>query len=114
MFKFKEVVESMNKMLEYERTGEKSRYDLTEFAKFVGYMQINHELKLDTINDGVQAICYRDGERIWDVVIHCGSYGHEEGLLEGYMGPFVSKSDEVTGWLTAFEAIELVEKWEEK
>ena len=41
-----------------------------------------------------------DGEQIrcddWDVVIHCGSYGHEKGLLE-----IMYPTGEVEGHLTA-------------
>lgn len=39
-----------------------------------------------------------------DVICNDASYGHQDGLLEGYMGPFVTECDEVAGWLTANEA----------
>lgn len=112
MYDIDKLIESMDRMEKYRKTGESGNYDLTEFCKFVGYMMANHDIKLHTIHDGVQAMCYAFGEQVWDVVIHCGSYGHEDGLIEGYMGPFVTEYDDVSGWLTAREAIELVEKWE--
>lgn len=44
----------------------------------------------------------------WDAVIHSGSYGHADGLLE-IMGNIVRDTeDDVEGWLTPLEVLERV------
>lgn len=52
-----------------------------------------------------------DGERIWDAICHRGSYGFEEGLLE-VMGSYILGHDDVEGWLTADDVIEMLKKAE--
>jgi hypothetical protein len=51
--------------------------------------------------DGKQILCEE-----WDAVIHSGSYGHTQGLLE-IMGSIVkpNNGDEVEGYLTAEEIL---------
>lgn len=57
--------------------------------------------------DKHQIVVFRNGERVWDVVCHYGSYGAVEGLLEG-MGEIFE--EDVEGWLTADEVIARIEK----
>ena len=47
-------------------------------------------------------------ERIGDVICHCGSYGHEKGLIEVMGFPFCDE-DDVVGFLTADEVIHQIE-----
>ena len=47
----------------------------------------------------------------WDVICHNGSYGCDEGLLEGMGSIF---EDELEGWLTADDVIVRIEKSEGK
>ena len=66
------------------------------------YRGIPFEFKL--LYDG-----YQIKTDTWDVVCHSGSYGHEEGLLEGYGKPFEDKFDDVEGYLTALDVLERIE-----
>lgn len=50
-----------------------------------------------------------DGSCEWDVICHRGSYGYQEGLLEGRGSLF---GDEVEGYLTADEVIRKIEEAE--
>lgn len=58
--------------------------------------------------DRHQIVVYKDGVRIWDVICHEGSYGCDEGLLEG-MGTIFTQGD-VEGWLTADDVIRRIEE----
>ena len=50
---------------------------------------------------GEQIIAYdASGNRIWDGIWGCGSYGFEQGLIE-VMGTKLLGHDDVEGWLTA-------------
>ena len=50
----------------------------------------------------------KTGKRLWDVICQWGSYGFEQGLLEGWQGIF-GKHDPV-GWLTAEDVIKRIEE----
>lgn len=50
-----------------------------------------------------------EGGVIWDVICHYGSYGYEQGLLEA-MGESLIGHDDVEGWLTAKEVIDMYER----
>ncbi len=50
-----------------------------------------------------------DKNVIWDAICHYGSYGYEEGLLE-VMGEKLIGHDDVEGYLTADDVIELIKK----
>lgn len=54
-------------------------------------------------NDGL-AIVFEDGS---DVALNSSTYGHEKGLLEGYKGAFVTLYDDVTGYMTCAEVMEI-------
>ena len=51
----------------------------------------------------------KDKNVIWDAICHYGSYGYEEGLLE-VMGEKLIGHDDVEGYLTAEDVIELIKK----
>ena len=63
--------------------------------------------------DGEQIIVYGDSVRdiAWDVICCSISYGGKDGLLE-VMGNIVPEydSDDVVGYLTAEDVIEMIEK----
>ena len=54
-----------------------------------------------------QIIVYENGRRSWDVVCHRGSYGDDQGLLEGMGDIFGS---DVEGYLTAEDVIKKIEE----
>ena len=54
----------------------------------------------------------KTGKRLWDVICQWGSYGFEQGLLEGWQGIF-RKYDPV-GWLTAEDVIKRIEENDRK
>lgn len=89
-------------------------YDLLNAAKsmsamcnFIDGNDYVNNAEMNALEEGLrkrdeeyQRIRIFDGEQIrcrdWDAVIHCGSYGHEKGLLE-----IMYPSGEVEGYLTA-------------
>ena len=56
-----------------------------------------------------QIVVYKDGVRSWDVICHRGSYGCDQGLLEG-MGDLFGI--DVEGGLTAADVIKKIEEAE--
>jgi hypothetical protein len=52
-------------------------------------------------------IRFKDGS---DVALNTATYGHSDGLLEGYKGKFRTEYDDVTGYMTAQEAYEILTK----
>lgn len=57
--------------------------------------------------DRHQIIVYKNGRRSWDVICHRGSYGCDQGLLEG-MGDIFGP--DVEGFLTAEDVIKRIEE----
>lgn len=60
--------------------------------------------------DGEQLLVYKDGSPnvYFDAILHLGSYGHENNLLE-IMGDIVKDTeDSVKGWLTANDIIAMI------
>lgn len=55
--------------------------------------------------DHHQIVVLKDGRRSWDVICQRGSYGCDQGLLEG-MGDIF---EDVEGWLTATDVIRRIE-----
>lgn len=53
-----------------------------------------------------QIVVFRNGRQWWDVICQRGSFGYEEGLLEGYGELF----DEAEGFLTAEDVIARLEE----
>jgi hypothetical protein len=52
-------------------------------------------------------IVFEDGS---DVALNLATYGANKGLLEGYKGKFRTEYDDVTGYMTAQEAYEILTK----
>ncbi len=55
--------------------------------------------------DGIQIVV---GDFDWDAICHCGSYGHEDGLIE-VMG-LPQCQDDVIGYLTAEDVLKMVDE----
>lgn len=56
---------------------------------------------------GGMKIVFNDGS---DVALNTATHGHNDGLLEGYMGKFRTEYDDVTGYMTAEQAFEILTK----
>ena len=68
-----------------------------------GLTQRHEAFDRKRIFDGEQIRCDDDD---WDAVIHCGSYGHEDGLLE-----IMYPNGEVEGYLTADEILNWLDEY---
>ena len=82
--------------------------DYTENDKFIKMVQEKPPMTFTfsvTEIFGRPQIIFMDaetGERVCDAVCHCGSYGHEEGLIEVMGYPLCKATeDDVEGFLTA-------------
>jgi hypothetical protein len=80
-------------------------------AHFIPFLEM---LKENNIPHTVK-VCGADGLKIVfndgsDVALNPMTYGANEGLLEGYMGKFRTEYDDVTGYMTAQEAFEILTK----
>lgn len=87
---------------------------VNEMNKLENYLREHSYLYGRTrIWDGEQIIVYGDSVRdiAWDVICCSISYGGKDGLLE-VMGNIVPEddSDDVVGYLTAKDVIEMIEK----
>lgn len=79
----------------------------TEIGKLVEFFDNNNlPYEVDNLFDGYIFAFPSRSNKLWDVVCHCYSYGHEVGLLEA-MGTIVAEDceDTVEGYLTADEVI---------
>lgn len=95
----------------YERSMRMIR-DLTEMNKLEDYLKANgFEYQREDEDaepmDKHQIIVFENGVRSWDVICHYGSYGGDEGLLEG-MGDLFGP--DVDGYLTAEDVIKKIEE----
>lgn len=85
-------------------------FDFTEMDKLQAYLDkkgIDYVRK--SIHDGQQIVVYdKYGNRLWDAILHSGSYGMEEDLLE-VMGEILGH-DDVEGHLTAEDIIKYIEQ----
>ncbi len=78
-----------------------------EISKLVEFFENNNlPYEVDRLFDGYIFSFPSHKKRLWDVICHCHSYGHERGLLEA-MGTIVADDceDTVEGYLTADEII---------
>lgn len=94
-----------------------SKYNVKELRKVMKFCSKNGiKGELDTLYDGWQfgVPCLpRNGDCAFDVIIHSGSYGHMEGLLE-VMGVIVNEKevgDTVEGWLNSDMVIDRIKKY---
>ena len=68
---------------------------------------------LEEANIPHEVLCCADGMKIVfsdgsDIALNSNTYGHKSGKLEGYMGKFRNEYDDVTGYLNAKQAFELL------
>ena len=85
--------------------------NVSEMSKLaVGLVLNGIPFSFKPLYDGFQIRAIGDD---WDVICHCGSYGHEAGLLEG-MGKCFDENGDVKGWLSADEALSCIVKTEEE
>ena len=94
--------------------------DIAELSKLEEYLKENGFVYERTAQYGMdpshkewlewnQIKVFEDDRLAWDVVCHSGSYGFEDGVLEG-MGPiFGHGNDNIEGWLTAADVIRKIE-----
>jgi hypothetical protein len=77
------------------------------FIPFLKKVQLaNIPYTVEVCYDGMK-IVFNDGS---DVALNTSTYGHSNGLLEGYMGNFRTEYDDVTGYMTAEQAFEILTK----
>lgn len=76
------------------------------FLTMLEEANIPHTVKVCYNYDGMK-IVFNDGS---DVALNTATYGHNDGLLEGYMGNFRTEYDDVTGYMTAEQAFEILTK----
>lgn len=87
--------------IRYEREDRNNTYTPKEWRVMRNIMGANAEPM-----DKHQIIVFENGACSWDVICQYGSYGGDEGLLEG-MGDIFEP--DVEGWLTAADVIERIE-----
>jgi len=80
---------------------------MTELEKLESLIREKHPDWDITVTDEGIWLYNAKGKCVYDVVCHYGTYGYEDGLLEGWTG---RRSDDTDGWLTADEALILFEK----
>lgn len=80
------------------------KYDLTEFEKLIDLLiEAGIPYTRENAYDGVQVRIYADEEKtneLDDAIIHCGSHGSSNGLLETYV------LNGCEGWETAEQVFE--------
>lgn len=86
----------------YQREDKDNLYSDEEWRLLVDKLGANAEPI-----DAHQIIVFKDECRSWDVICQFGSYGADEGLLEG-MGDIFETY--VEGWLTAEDVIKRIEE----
>lgn len=90
-----------------------NKYNMTEFNKLLEYLEAAHyNYKVEPKFDGSIVIVYDDRGNIeWDAIIHKYSYGAKEGLLEAAGEPFDKDFNDVMGYATAADIIEVVHEY---
>lgn len=86
------------------------RYAPEILKLIIGLEERNIPYSVRGLFDGYQVFCPG-----WDAICHCGSYGHERGLLETMGLQMPSQTDEefdkddVVGYLTADKILEAID-----
>lgn len=91
---------------------QKGNYNFVEMDLLEKFIDQNPRLssKRKDLLDGEQLLVYKNGSPnvYFDAILHLGSYGHENNLLE-VMGDIVKNTeDKVKGWLTANDIIAMI------
>ena len=77
------------------------RINLDEMMKLaIGLNKKGLQFTAHTLLGGIQIVC-----NDWDAICHCGSYGHEQGLIEVAGSIVKIDNDDVKGCLTAEEIL---------
>ena len=86
-------------------------FDFTEMDKLQAYLDKKGiDYVRQSIYDGQQIIAFDEkSNRLWDVILHSGSYGMEDNLLEA-MGETLIGHGDVEGYLTAVDVINYIER----
>lgn len=86
-------------------------YNTNELLKVMNFLtERKIEYGLRPLYDGFQLIVPADTDKwAFDVILHKGSYGHEDGLLE-VMGISKIPCDSVEGYLTGEDVIERIKE----
>lgn len=92
----------MAKGFDYKRTDSDNVYSAEEWRIVVDVNGANAQPM-----DRHQIEVFKKRRRSWDVICQFGSYGADQGLLEG-MGDIFGK--DVEGWLTAEDVIKRIEE----
>ena len=80
---------------------------MTELEKLESLIREKHpDWNIEVTDEGIW-LYDKNGECVYDVVCHSGTFGYDQGLLEGWTGKYY---DEPEGWLSAEKALELFEK----
>ena len=91
-----------------------ANYDLTNFHTVATYLTLNEiKYELDICLDGWQIgvpRLPRHGNCDFDIIIHRGSYGHEDGLLEVMGCISEAPDDDVEGYLDAADVVIRIER----
>lgn len=84
-------------------------FDFTEMDKLEKYLKDNgYNYTRHPLYEGQQIIVFdKYGNRMWDVVLHFGSYGMKDSLLEA-MGEALLGHNDVEGYLTAEDVIRYI------
>jgi len=84
-------------------------FDFTEMDKLEKYLKDNgYKYDRHEMFEGRQiAVFDKNGNRMWDAVLHEYSYGMEDNLLE-VMGEALLGHDDVEGYLTADDVIRYI------
>lgn len=90
-------------------------YDYKELNKFAdGLWRRGFAIEARDVWGGKQAVARdKDGNYIGDAILHNGSYGREQNLIEimGFGINDEEDGDEVVGYLTAEKALQYVDRY---
>lgn len=77
------------------------------FIPFLAMLEENNIAHTVKVCGGGLKVVFDDGS---DVALNSATYGANKGLLEGYKGKFRTEYDDMTGYMTADKAFEILTK----
>lgn len=97
----------MKSLYDIANATEEISVDLTEMNKLAqGLVAKGITFTTKKYLGGMQIVVNDENDNyLWDAICHCGSYGHEDGLIEIMGTPVQNEKDEVEGYLTAEEIL---------